>query len=104
MTLFDPTHIANTTPKDEIVIAHAFIQRCRSWALSREIPTRLQRLVADPTPENVAKFHAWVAFRDFLDHTLQELEDGTLDHWFDDTNHEVSEDGGSGSGTPAGSR
>jgi len=35
-------------------------------------------------PKLAAKLHQWLSFRAFLDHTLRELEDGTLDHWFDD--------------------
>jgi hypothetical protein len=49
-----------------------FVQRCRLWSVAE-----LERRAADgrPTAE-------WESYLKFTDHTLQELDNGTLDHWF----------------------
>lgn len=80
--LYDPARVPVVDPADAVAIAHAFASRCRAWATDREIPRRVAGLAAEPTQEAAAKLHAWVAWRDFLDHALAELEAGTLDHWF----------------------
>lgn len=89
MPLFDPGREAQLAPEDRIVIVHRFITRCRKWASEREIPKRTQRVAAGGDAHEAAKLHAWVAYRDFLDHTLGELEDGTLDPWFTDAPRDV---------------
>ena len=81
--LWDPERRPVVDPADALAIAHAFAVRCRAWAVEREIPRRVQDLASDPRQESAAKLHAWVAWRDFLDHALGELENGTLDHWFE---------------------
>lgn len=53
--------------------AFAFVTRCRAWAVD-EIARR--RAAGRPTAE-------WESYLKFTDHTLHELEAGTLDHWFD---------------------
>lgn len=80
--LWDPERAPAVDPADAVAIAHAFAARCRAWAVEREIPRRADALAASPTQDAAAKLHAWVAWRDFLDHALAELEAGTLDHWF----------------------
>lgn len=83
MTLFDPHRDVSVAPQDAVVIAHAFVEKCRQWALEREIPRRTQRLAAQHDPLEAEKLAAWRSYVTFLDHTLRELEDGTLDGWFE---------------------
>lgn len=52
---------------------YTFVQRCRAWAVG-EIAKRTRE--GRPTAE-------WEVYLRFTDHTLRELEDGTLDGWFD---------------------
>lgn len=80
--LWDPDRTPHVDPADAVAIAHDFASRCRAWAVEREIPRRAAGLAADPALDAAAKLHAWLAWRDFLDHALGELEAGTLDHWF----------------------
>lgn len=82
MPLFQPDHDSTASPEDEITAVHQFLKRARTWATDREIPKRLARVEAGAGAEEAAKLHAWVVWRDFIDHALTELEDGTLDHWF----------------------
>jgi hypothetical protein len=42
----------------------------------------LERVRVTNDPKEAASLHAWVAYRSFLAHTLQELESGKLDRWF----------------------
>jgi hypothetical protein len=51
---------------------HAFVSRCRAWAVA-EIARR--RVNGKPVQE-------WESYLRFTDHTLRELEEGTLDRWF----------------------
>lgn len=83
MPLYDEAHTPEVSPEDAVAIVHAFLHKARGWATEREIPKRVKR-VADGAPHaEAARLHAWVAWRDFLDHALTELEDGTLDAWFE---------------------
>jgi hypothetical protein len=82
--LYDPTHRGEVVPVDAVAVVHAFLERCQAWAVDREIPARALSLQESPTAEAAAKLHAWTIYRDFVAHTLSELEDGTLDHWFDE--------------------
>jgi hypothetical protein len=84
MSLYDPDRAADVAPDQAIVIAHRFVSFCKRWGETHGLPGALQRFGEDPTPERAAKLHAWASFSQFLDHTLRELEDGTLDAWFTD--------------------
>ncbi len=59
-------------PDLALAAAHAFVTRCRAWAVD-ELARRTA--AGRPTQE-------WESYLRFTDHTLRELEDGTLDHWF----------------------
>ncbi len=82
MTLFQPERHPQVSPQDALAIVHRFVEQCRAWAVDKEIPKRLQRLTEDPNSDEGARLQAWISYREFLDHTLRELEEGTLDHWF----------------------
>ena len=82
MALFDAKRVPDVAPSDAVVMAHRFVMKCREWALELEIPKIAQRFAADPSPDDAAKLHAWTSYVAFLDHTLRELEEGTLDGWF----------------------
>jgi len=82
MTLYDPSRRAEVDPEEAIVVVHRFLKRARSWATDREIPRRIQRVSGGGDYLEAAKLAAWVAWRDFVDHAIQELEDGKLDEWF----------------------
>ena len=71
-------------PEQAISSVHDFLTRCRSWGTDREIPSLLERLADTPSPSDAAKLHQWTTWVAFLDHALEELRDGTLDHWFDE--------------------
>jgi hypothetical protein len=77
-------------PEEAVLVVHDFLTRCKRWA-EREVPRRLEQAAADGRPESAAKLHAWVSYVQFTDHTLNELEAGTLDHWFDPTAEETAE-------------
>ncbi len=64
----DPTG----TPEQRIAAVHSFTQRCRTWAVDT-----IARRAAEGRPAE-----DWELYLRFTDHTLQELEDGILDHWF----------------------
>jgi hypothetical protein len=83
--LFDPERDPEVDPRDAIVVVHRFLQRCRDWGRDREIPVRIERVRANPTPDEAARLHAWAAWVAFTEHALRELERGDLDHWFTDT-------------------
>ena len=70
--------------EEQKAIVRAFLQRCRNWAQQRETPKRAERVADEPNAADAAKLHAWIAYDEFLDHTMEELADGTLDHWFRD--------------------
>ncbi len=59
-------------PGEALAAAHAFVTRCRGWAVDE-----LARRAANGKPRE-----AWESYLAFTDHTLQELENGTLDAWF----------------------
>lgn len=67
---------------DAVRIVEGFLERCRAWAIEREIPKRLRRVEETHDPAEAAKLHEWVAWERFVDHALAELRDGTLDAWF----------------------
>lgn len=52
--------------------SYTFVRRCREWAAAE-----IERRARDgrPTAE-------WESYLRFTDHTLRELENGTLDAWF----------------------
>ena len=83
MPLFDPDREVAVAPEDAVHVVHDFLLRCRAWAIEREIPKRLQRVEADQDPAEAAKLHGWITWRRFCEHALREIEDGTLDAWFD---------------------
>ena len=83
MPLYDPEHTASAPPEDAIAVVHDFLGRCRVWAEEREIPKRLARVERDLEPADVASLHQWVSWLRFVEHAISELEDGTLDHWFE---------------------
>ncbi|MFT6374077.1 MAG: hypothetical protein ACJARS_000712, partial [bacterium] len=46
MSLFEDGATGEVSPEDAVVVAHAFMQKLREWAVDREIPkltTRLER-------------------------------------------------------------
>ena len=86
MPLFDPDHTPDVPPHDALIVVHRFLERCLRWADERELPKRTDRVAEDPSPQHTADLHAWAAYRAFTAHALRELEDGTLDHWFDPPN------------------
>ena len=82
MSLFQPDLAVSIPPEESIAIVHNFLQKCLQWAEEKEIPKTLESLQNSPSPEAAARLHQWTSYRDFTRHTLRELEDGTLDHWF----------------------
>ena len=83
MPLFDPDRSPDLDPADAIVVVHDFLVRARAWATEREIPKRIERVASGADHGEAAQLAAWVAWRDFVDHALSELQDGTLDGWFE---------------------
>lgn len=84
MSLYDPERSLDLLPEDELLAAHAFLLRLRAWAVEREIPKLAGRLSASATVSDAVKMQQWTTWRDFVEHALTELEDGTLDAWFTD--------------------
>jgi hypothetical protein len=83
--LFDPDrHHPAVPPEDAVLVVRDFLLRARAWATEREIPKRLARVADGSDHVEAGKLASWVAWRDFIDHTVRELEDGTLDAWFSD--------------------
>lgn len=82
MSLFEAEHTPQIDPKDALVTVHQFLKNCLEWAEKKEIPKTMERLHDGPDDTAVARLHKWTTYRDFTRHTLKELEDGTLDHWF----------------------
>lgn len=80
--LWQPGPAPDVAPEHAVAVVHAFLVRCRTWALTREIPKRTLRVQQDPSPEAVASLHSWVSYLRFTEHAIQEIETGTLDHWF----------------------
>ena len=89
MPLYDADRDPAVEPEDAVIVVHRFMQRCRAWATDREIPKRIDRVAESLRPEDAAKLHAWIAYLQFTEHVLSELEDGTLDHWFTGENASV---------------
>lgn len=83
MAHYRPDHRPQVEPEDAATVVHDFLSRCRSWATEREIPKRLARVADGADAAEAARLHAWVVWREFIDHALQEVEDGTLDAWFE---------------------
>ena len=63
-------------------MVHSFMQKCLQWAEEKEIPKTLAKMDENPDQKLTARLNQWTTYRDFTLHTLRELEDGTLDHWF----------------------
>ncbi len=84
MSLFEDGATGEVSPEDAVVVAHAFMQKLREWAVDREIPKLTTRLERDATVADAVKLQQWTTWRDFVEHAMGELEDGTLDHWFTD--------------------
>ena len=82
MSLYDPERRVDVAPEDAVAVAHAFLEQLRAWAVDREIPKLAGRLAEDATVADAVKMQQWTTWRDFVDHALGELEDGTLDGWF----------------------
>ena len=61
-----------SSPEQAWTAAYEFVARCRQWAVE-ELARRAEN--GKPRAE-------WEAYLKFTDHTLRELEEGTLDHWF----------------------
>lgn len=81
--LFDPARTVDLDPRDAVVVVHRFLERCRDWGRDKELPDRIERVRANPTPEEAARLHAWAAWVAFTEHALREVERGDLDHWFE---------------------
>ena len=81
-TLYDPHTSPTASPEQKIVAVHTFLMQCKSWAEEREIPKRSRSAKGQKSPESDSKIEDWLTYVRFLDHTLVELEEGTLDHWF----------------------
>jgi hypothetical protein len=81
--LYDPDLDPDLPPEQAILAVRRFLLQARAWASEREIPRRAERVGAGAPHDEAAKLHAWVAWRDFIDRAVRELEDGTLDGWFD---------------------
>ncbi|MES2644646.1 MAG: hypothetical protein V4850_34480 [Myxococcota bacterium] len=62
----------SATPAQRIAAVHAFTTRCRAWAVAAVTRRREEGRAADD----------WELYLRFTEHTLEELENGTLDHWF----------------------
>lgn len=78
----DPSRPVSINPDDAMIVTHRFLERCRQWAIEREIPKRLQRVGAGLDPDEAARLHGWICWLRFIEHAQQELTDGTLDRWF----------------------
>ena len=84
MSLYDPARKPQVDPADAVLVVHEFLERCRAWAVEREIPKRLQRVAQDADPAEAGKLHEWVAYARFVEHAMKELREGALDDWFTD--------------------
>ncbi|MFT4622975.1 MAG: hypothetical protein ACI8PZ_001631 [Myxococcota bacterium] len=80
--LYNPDDCPELAPAAALHAAHRFLGQCRAWANNREIPKRAARVAEGAGPDEAARLHAWVSMVAFIDHAVRELEDGTLDHWF----------------------
>lgn len=66
------TEAEDTTPAERLAAVHAFTTRCRAWAVAAIARRQEEGRAADD----------WELYLRFTDHTLEELENGALDHWF----------------------
>jgi len=80
--LYDPRTSPLASPEQQVLAVHTFLVQCRAWAEDREIPKHSLSAKDPKHPESAAKLEAWLSYVRFLNHTLVELEEGTLDHWF----------------------
>ena len=71
MTLFE-TPAPIPSPAAAIKVAHTFVGRCRAYAALEIARREADGRVAEE----------WKSYLRFTDHTLRELEEGTLDDWF----------------------
>jgi hypothetical protein len=69
-------------PDASILAVERFLRRCLEWADEVELPKRRARVQTSTDAADAASLHAWLAYRAFTEHALQELGEGTLDHWF----------------------
>jgi hypothetical protein len=79
MPLYDASRKPEVAPEDAVLVVHDFVGKCRAWAVG-EIAKREATAAGDPVA--TAKLEAWRSYLAFTDHTLRELEEGTLDRWF----------------------
>ena len=84
MAHFDPNVPPTGTPTQRAAIAHDFLQRCRTWALERELPRRRSAAQTSDDPADAAKLHQWLTWLAFTEHALAEIESGKLDPWFEE--------------------
>jgi len=82
MAIFKPDQKTTCTPEEELAIVHRFLHKCLHWAEQKEIPATLDKLQENSNETLAARLVQWTTYRDFTLHTIRELEDGTLDHWF----------------------
>ena len=82
MPLFNPSTKSTATPEESLATVHAFLLKCLKWAEQKEIPETLAKLQQSPDHKLASRLSQWTTYREFTLHTLKELEDGTLDHWF----------------------
>jgi hypothetical protein len=82
MPIFTPNQKTSCTPEEELAIVHRFLNKCLQWAEEKEIPNTLSKLNENMDQPLAARLLQWANYRDFTLHTIRELEDGTLDHWF----------------------
>jgi hypothetical protein len=73
MPLSERRAAVSASPEQAWGAAYDFVTRCRAWAVG-EIVLRRE------TGRAVAEWESYLAF---TDHTLRELEAGTLDAWFE---------------------
>ena len=57
-------------------LVEAFLQRCVTYA-NASIERRQQR------GDDEAEIAKWVAYRDFTEHAVEEVESGDLDEWLE---------------------
>ena len=82
MPLWQPDHRPDVAPEDAVAIVHDFVRRCRDWATELELPKRRARVQDAPSEADVVGLLRWISYLEMTEHTLRELEDGTLDRWF----------------------
>jgi hypothetical protein len=73
------------SPDEKKEVVRDFLRRCVGWADEQEIPKRISRVAASESPEDAARLHQWLTYKAFVLHALGEIDDGTLDAWFEDS-------------------